>query len=115
MRLLSGWHQILYDYAEKIRNLLSEMFAILPMILKANMDSINEYLSSVYNGIATLHTGVTPCDITDWLQEKFQSYVEAEEERLQKALERVKYNIDAPDTLALITGPGRFERVRAPN
>jgi hypothetical protein len=88
------------------------MFAILPNIHQDNMDPINEYLSSVYDFIVTLQTAVTPCSISEGLQEKFRSYVEAEEEKLKTALEKVKYDIDAPDTLALITGPGRIDQVR---
>lgn len=42
---------------------------------------------------------------------KFSSYVSAEEARLRKNLESVAYNIDAVDTLGIVTGPGRLEKV----
>ena len=87
------------------------MFAILPKIPKENVNSINEYLQSVYPGIVTLQMSVTPCSIGEGLQAKFKSYVEAEESRMKRALEQVEYHIDATDTLALITGPGRIEQV----
>jgi hypothetical protein len=38
-------------------------------------------------------------------------YTTAEEERLKKNLESIGYNLDAPSTVTLITGPGRIERV----
>lgn len=87
------------------------MFAILPNIPKGNMPEINEYLSTVYSYIVTLQMAVKPCSLSDGLREKFETYVEAEEARLEANLETVKYDIDAPDTLALITGPGRIEQV----
>ena len=47
------------------------------------------------------------------LQERFKSYVEAEEEWLHEGLETVRYDINAMDTLLLVTGPGRIEKVRS--
>ncbi len=49
------------------------------------------------------------CNWTDW--SKFLPYVEDEEKRLKRQLEKLKYSIDASDSLLLITGPGRLERV----
>ena len=48
---------------------------------------------------------------SDYLEERFRSYVETEEERLRDGLETVKYAIDGMDTLSLITGQGRIEKV----
>jgi hypothetical protein len=45
------------------------------------------------------------------LREKTQEYVLQEEARIKANLESIKYDIDAPNTLALITGPGRIEKV----
>lgn len=39
------------------------------------------------------------------------AYVTSEEERLEKNLKSVGYNIDSPATVSLITGAGRIERV----
>jgi hypothetical protein len=49
--------------------------------------------------------------VNEALQEKFSSYVEAEEERLRGNLEAVDYDLDAANTLTLVTGQGRIERV----
>ncbi len=38
-------------------------------------------------------------------------YTRSEEERLEKNLKSVGYNIDSPATVSLITGAGRIERV----
>lgn len=46
------------------------------------------------------------------LDERFSSYMLQEEARIGKVLKSVAFEIDASDTLALITGSGRIERVR---
>jgi hypothetical protein len=88
------------------------MFAIMPSILPANRAYANEYLDLCYQGITSLESAIGPCFITESLQEKFRSYVEAEENRLRHNLKAVRFDIDARDTLELIMGPGRIERVR---
>jgi len=37
-----------------------------------------------------------------------------EEERLERNLEDVEYELDTPATVSLVTGEGRIERVSAP-
>ncbi|KAJ7770993.1 hypothetical protein DFH07DRAFT_1057757 [Mycena maculata] len=46
--------------------------------------------------------------------EKFRSYVEAEESRLRDNLRDTGFDINARDTLVLVTGPGRIERFIMP-
>jgi hypothetical protein len=87
------------------------MFAILPAIRPENRASVNEYISTIYTGVTTLESSVNACYTNDALQARFKTYVEGEEARLKGNLETVKYDIDAMDTLALVTGPGRIERV----
>jgi uncharacterized Fe-S center protein len=98
-------------YKTKIRELIAKMFAIMTNVLPANRATANEYLDLVYRGVTSLESSIAPCFITDSLQEKFRSYVEAEEARLRDNLKDVRYDIDARDTLALVIGPGRIERV----
>ena len=87
------------------------MYAILPNILPANRASVNDYLETIYVDITTLTNAVNHCPFNDALQAKFQSYNESEEARLKTNLEAVDYRIDGEDTLALVTGSGRIERV----
>lgn len=50
----------------------------------------------------------------DWdpqLFDKFKSYVTREEQRMKETLETIKYRIDAPNTLTLLLGSGRLEKV----
>jgi hypothetical protein len=45
------------------------------------------------------------------LKQIIDAYSFSEETRLQENLESVAYDIDTPGTVALVTGPGRIERV----
>jgi hypothetical protein len=72
-------------------------------LCEASMDRIKRLLRSV-----APYQGANEAD----LREKIRPYVLQEEQRIKDNLEAVKYDIDAPNTLALITGPGRIERVR---
>jgi hypothetical protein len=49
--------------------------------------------------------------VNESLQSKFQNFVDAEEARLAANLDAVDYDIDAADTLVLVTGQGRIEKV----
>ncbi|KAJ6515406.1 hypothetical protein C8R45DRAFT_208195 [Mycena sanguinolenta] len=109
-----GWHQSMARYVGKIKDLLAKMFALRLHVLPANRVSVNKYLESIYHGVTTLHSGLNPCFINDSLQEKFTSYVDAEEARLRGNLEAISYDIDALNTLYLITGEGRIERFLLP-
>ena len=48
------------------------------------------------------------------MYEKFSGYVEDEEARMKKTLTKLSYNIDALNTLTLLTGKGRLDKVRFP-
>ncbi|KAF7355741.1 hypothetical protein MSAN_01492000 [Mycena sanguinolenta] len=109
-----GWHQSMARYVGKIKDLLAKMFALRLHVLPANRVSVNKYLESIYHDVTTLHSGLNPCFINESLQEKFTSYVDAEEARLRGNLEAVSYDIDALNTLYLVTGQGRIERFLLP-
>ncbi|KAJ7246566.1 hypothetical protein B0H12DRAFT_758041 [Mycena haematopus] len=109
-----GWHQSMAHYVGKIKELLAKMFALRLHVLPANRVSVNKYLDSIHHGVTTLHSGLNPCYINEGLQEKFTSYIESEEARLRGNLEAISYDIDAINTLYLITGQGRIERFLLP-
>lgn len=89
------------------------MFAILPHILSSNRGPVNKYLSDIYQVVTSFEAAINPCYINETLQSKFKDYVQSEEHRLRHNLQTVRYNIDAMDTLALVTGPGRIGKVSA--
>lgn len=85
-------------------------------VLPPNRESVGDYFAYVWEFIHTLTAAVTPLQpepgpSTTW--DKFKSYLEAEEARLSTNLKAVDYVIDGTDTLTLITGAGRIEKVGA--
>lgn len=86
------------------------MDGLLPLVLGANQGSVLSYFSSVWTSVRTL-TAALEGQFAEKDEDKFKDYVEAEEERLKTNLEAVNYIIDGLDTLSLITGPGRIEKV----
>ena len=100
-------------YASQIDELLEKMFAVKSSVLPANRRSVERYLNSVWSLITELTTGFRRAEWTDTLRTKFESYVTEEEARMREKLETVRYDIDAADTLTLIAGPGRIEKVRS--
>ncbi|KAF8214062.1 hypothetical protein K438DRAFT_995547 [Mycena galopus ATCC 62051] len=109
-----GWHQSMARYVVKIRDLLAKMFALRLHALPANRASVNKYLDSIYRGVTTVTSALNPCLVNDALQQKFQSYVDAEEARIRGNLQAISYDIDAINTLYLIAGQGRIERFLLP-
>ena len=107
----AGWQMTATVYREKIVEICAKMFAIRPLIHPANRNAVNQYLDTVWKKVATLTSSLVGKTQTDALKGRFQSYVDAEEQRLREGLETFKYDIDAIDTLSLITGPGRIEKV----
>ena len=98
-------------YADKIVQLFAKMSAIRPSILSANQGAVQDYLQTVWKSVCTITSSFVRTYQPDSLQQRFASYVEAEECRLRDGLKTVRYDIDAMDTLSLITGPGRIEKV----
>ncbi|KAK7042365.1 hypothetical protein R3P38DRAFT_2890069 [Favolaschia claudopus] len=106
-----GHHKGMMMYATKIHQIMCKMFAIIPKILPTNTTAVNQYLSSIYEGVTTLALSVNaPGYLSDATLDKFKPYLESEEARLKGNLEAVKYDIDALDTLELVTGAGRIDR-----
>ncbi|KAJ6570836.1 hypothetical protein DFH09DRAFT_1462750 [Mycena vulgaris] len=128
----AGHHQAMQIYVNRIGEIIAKMFAILPDISPLNKSAVNEYLKTIYINLYTLTASVNPCYVNDALQERFMEYVTAEEARIRGKsrshlqvvaltvlsptanLEAVQYDIDASDTLELVTGKGRIDRFVLP-
>ena len=87
------------------------MFAVLPKVRPENRHAVNGYLLQIYEPVTTLQCSVNACPSNDALRARFKIYVDSEEERLTANLQAVNYDIDEMDTLALVTGPGRIDKV----
>ncbi|KAI0644514.1 hypothetical protein C8Q79DRAFT_777234 [Trametes meyenii] len=114
-----GWHMSSLRYTHKIQAIFAEMFAMLPYMRSENHKEAYRYLERVWSKITNASYGLIQAhseddDDDDKLWARFESYVEAEEKRLDEGLQTVRYYIDALDTVSLITGPGRIEKFILP-
>jgi hypothetical protein len=75
------------------------------------MDSISYYLEYAWRSVHTLVAPVYQLQPEPNDPGNFKSYLEEEEARLGNRLKGVHFIIDGPDTLTLVTGPGRIEKV----
>ena len=80
-------------------------------VLPLNLQATIRYFASVWEPVHTLVTAVLSLQPSQDDPDKFKSYIEAEEARLENNLRAVDYIIDGTDTLTLITGVGRVEKV----
>jgi hypothetical protein len=80
-------------------------------VLPTNQEAVDDYFWSVWEPVHTL-TAAAPLPDDVGSVDKFTLYLESEEARLIKYLQRVHYVIDGVDTLTMITGRGRIEKVR---
>ncbi|KAI0656683.1 hypothetical protein C8Q70DRAFT_329984 [Cubamyces menziesii] len=105
-----GWQMSCTYYIVKITNCFAEIFALEPHVRAENHTFVAEYLMNVWRPVTTLSASMSTFAVEDELWSRFESYVLAEEKRLDDALKDVHYYIDAVETLYLITGPGRIEQ-----
>lgn len=54
-----------------------------------------------------------PANIPEHVEAKFQAFADLEEERMRQNLADIRFDIDALDTVYVVAGPGRIEKVRA--
>jgi hypothetical protein len=107
----AGYRSSIIDYAKKIEELFAKMEGVHAEVLPPNRASIDDYFSVVWHFVNTLTAAVHPLEPGPDNLEKFRPYLEAEEARLCENLKAVDYIIDGTDTLTLITGVGRIEKV----
>jgi hypothetical protein len=112
---LAGYRSSIIDYAKKIENLFAQMEGVRAKVLPPNRESIDDYFTYAWKPIHTLTAATFQLQPGPSHPEKFESYLEAEEIRLGNNLKAVEYVIDGTDTLTLITGGGRIEKVSTSN
>ena len=86
------------------------------VVLPPNREAINRYFAYLWVNIHTFTAAVLSQNSSQNSgpegPKRFKSYLEAEEARLGNNLRAVDYVIDGVDTLTLIAGVGRIEKVR---
>ncbi|KAI5824166.1 hypothetical protein K523DRAFT_366348 [Schizophyllum commune Tattone D] len=109
-----GWYASLVDYRNKILRTMQDMYAMLDKLWPINRGVVDEYLSSMaFRRIELLMRGL---DLSRTLASadvlaKLRPYTQDEEDRIEKALEPLNYEIGDNDALDIVTGQGRIERL----
>jgi len=100
-------------YCEKIEDIFDAMIHLAYEVLPENRKEVNSYVSTVWTLVTVFVQSITREHETEDLKSKFQSYVDAEEARLQNNFKDIKYKIDSHDMVQLVAGEGRIEMVIA--
>ena len=109
----TGYRASIIDYANKIEELFAKMEGVRANVLPPNREAIDDYFTYVWEPVHTLTAAALSLQPGPNNPDKFKPYLEAEEARLDANLKAVDYILDGTDTLALITGVGRIEKVSA--
>ena len=88
------------------------MHSVRRSVLPENRFWVDYYLGKVWQRAAQLcHSLALLGELPPWLEDKFKAYVDCEEKRIKDNLSSVRYDIDALDTVYIVAGPGRIEKV----
>ncbi|KAH9953093.1 hypothetical protein BC827DRAFT_1273837 [Russula dissimulans] len=109
-----GYWASIIDYSHKISELFAKMDGIRVEVLPLNRHPIISYFGYNWTFVCTLIAPFLPLQPAREERERFKSYLEAEEARLENNLRAVDYIVDGMDTLTLITGVGRIEKTVFP-
>ena len=108
----AGFRASIINYAKQIEELFAKMEGVRSHVLPPNREVIDDYFNDVWEPVHTLTAAVISLQPESNHPDKFKPYLEAEEARLAANLKAVDYIIDGTDTLTLVTGVGRVEKVR---
>jgi hypothetical protein len=110
--VIVGFKWSIIDYARKIEDLFAKMEGLRSTVLPPNRDAFDGYFENTWIRVHVLTAAVLSQQYSEPEDPKrFKSYLEAEEARLGNNLRAVDYTIDGVDTLPLIAGVGRIEKV----
>ena len=98
-------------YCEKIEEIFDAMISLAYEVLPENRNGANSYIATVWQDVTIFMQSIQRENGTEELRTKFESHVAAEEAKLQRDFEDIKYSIDNYDTVQLIAGEGRLETV----
>ncbi|RPD69593.1 hypothetical protein L226DRAFT_446030, partial [Lentinus tigrinus ALCF2SS1-7] len=117
--LAPGFEMTVQWYFRRIRKVISEITQATVEALPANRKIIGDFISSwTVRWIEDFLSGlrdVEQWDSTDWESDvmflKFKDYVVENERKLEHNLRGVKYYLDETNTLSIVAGSGRPEKV----
>lgn len=112
----TGWHYSVWRYKTRIYMQVRRMIDLLQHILPVNQRIIDDYLSHwTFGEYEMLLRSATSFNQNERLDPHLMKLVDwfekTEEERLRNNMKSVDYEIDSAETVVLVTGLGRIERV----
>ena len=87
------------------------MHAMRSSILPENRYWVDYYLSKVWPTIVDLSEGLQESELPEELHDRFLPFMEHEETRIRRNLQDIRFDIDALDTVYVVAGQGRIEKV----
>ena len=112
----TGFPLTLQHYYGRIQQLLARIDDASRDVLPSNRDLVNRFTGSY--PVVVIHAylaGIWGCQgekpKSDLFQ-NFEDYVQAEEGIVLEILSKLKYNLDAENTVQMVLGPTRPEKVR---
>ena len=108
------------DYSNRIRLLISKMFALRPMIHTVDQEMLDKFLAWTYRRCEDIVPRVfkrshVVVNIPSSLAVLFDTYDKEVEKNLRDSLNSLRYDIDTMDTLRLIIGSSKIETVSYPS
>ena len=101
------------SYCEKIEEIFDAMIRLSDDVLPENRCVVNEYIYYAWIEVGIFTRSIQLEEGTDELRAKFKSHVDAEEERLRKNFEDIKYDVAGSESVYLVSGPRRIEAVQS--
>ena len=98
-------------YCEKIEEIFDAMIRLAYEVLPENRRAVNQYIHLVWGMVTVFVQSIQRAFGTEKLRPLFESHVAAEEARLQRNFEDLKYSVNSCDMIELIAGEGRLETV----
>ena len=105
-----GWHITAGAYCFQIPHLLCSMLGMRDHLLPENRGLADRYLQAILSPSIEVIVGLSRPKCSPDLQQKYATYTEMVERRLQWKLDTLKYNIDAVDTVFVISGTKKLEQ-----
>ncbi|THV00763.1 hypothetical protein K435DRAFT_963848, partial [Dendrothele bispora CBS 962.96] len=108
----AGRHFAIWKYRQKIAAMLNKAHRMLEEVLPTNRSLVDNYLNQMFVLDQILMSTVPSAikDLDARLVQKADAYMKTEEQRMERKLEALRYEIDAQDTLALVIGKYQIER-----
>ena len=92
-----------------IKAIFRNIFAILPNILPENKSKVNEYIENVWPMYMEIVACFRDTPTGDLPEEKFAEFFRRTEEKLEGNLEKMKYNIESPETVHILIDGSSLE------